>query len=87
MKYSLEELLVKNGPYIGSSRLKKRLLKAELLEYKCDVCGNTGEWQGKELSLQLHHINGDHNDNRLENLILLCPNCHSQTDNFTSKNK
>lgn len=44
MKYSLEELLVKNGPYIGSSRLKKRLLKAELLEYKCDVCGNTGEW-------------------------------------------
>lgn len=44
IKYSLEEYLVKDGPYIGSSRLKKRLLKAGLLEYKCSVCGNTGKW-------------------------------------------
>ena len=49
------------------------------------ACGLTS-WRGKPLALALHHINGDRLDNRLENLALLCPNCHSQTDNFSGRN-
>jgi 5-methylcytosine-specific restriction endonuclease McrA len=51
----------------------------------CECCG-ISEWLDRPLSLALHHINGDGHDNRLENLQLLCPNCHSQTDNFAGRN-
>lgn len=64
--------------------LKKRLVKENLLPYKCK-CGNEGEWQGTKLVLQLDHINGIPDDNRLENLRFICPNCHSQTNNFAGK--
>ena len=67
--------------------MKSRLIKEEILEYKCALCGNTGEWQGQSLTLQLDHINGINNDNRLKNLRLLCPNCHSQTKTFSGRNK
>ena len=65
--------------------MKARLLNNELLEYKCSIC-NLVEWNGKAISLQLDHINGQRKDNRIENLRLLCPNCHSQTDTFCGKN-
>lgn len=81
----LEELLI-NGSSIQSNTLKKRLLKAQLLENKCARC-TTSEWQGEKLSLHLDHINGVNNDNRLENLRLLCPNCHSLTPTYCGKNK
>lgn len=51
----------------------------------CDIC-KVKEWLGQPLIIQLDHINGIHNDNRPENLRWLCPNCHSQTDTFCSKN-
>jgi 5-methylcytosine-specific restriction endonuclease McrA len=82
----IEQILVKNSTYYNRSRLKKRLVGLGLLEYKCDGCKNTGEWNGKLLSLQLDHKNGVDNDNRLENLRFLCPNCHSQTSSFAGKN-
>lgn len=85
-RYSLNEILVKDSPYGNIDRLKKRILKEKLLEYKCDKCGNIGEWQGKGLVLQLEHKNGMHNDHRLENLCFLCPNCHSQTVTYSGKN-
>lgn len=53
---------------------------------KCDYCG-IDRWMDNEISLEVHHINGNWIDNSLENLLLLCPNCHSQTDNFKAKNK
>lgn len=85
----LEKILQEGINYRGDT-LKKRLIEAGLLEYKCK-CGNTGEWLGKPIVLELHHINGNHFDNRLENLQILCPNCHSQTNSYrkkkTSKNE
>jgi hypothetical protein len=82
--YNLEDVLVENSSY-GSYKLKQKLLSKNILENKCSICDNSGEWCGKELSLQLDHINGINNDNRLENIRLLCPNCHSQTETFSGK--
>lgn len=66
--------------------LKTRLLRAGLKEGCCERCG-ISDWFGEPLSLALHHINGDRLDNRLENLELLCPNCHSQTDTYSGRNR
>jgi transposase-like protein len=65
--------------------IKRRLIRAGLKEDRCEQCG-ISEWQGRPLALALHHVNGDGRDNRLENLQLLCPNCHSQTENFAGRN-
>jgi 5-methylcytosine-specific restriction endonuclease McrA len=77
--------LLQAGAKRGRQNLKARLLAAGLKNDQCEECGLT-EWRDKPLSMALHHINGDGNDNRLENLVLLCPNCHSQTPNFGVKN-
>ena len=82
--YSLEDILVKDCIYDNMTSLKRRVLNAGLLEYKCHICGLT-EWLGNPIVLQLDHINGDNRDNRIENLRLLCPNCHSQTETFCRK--
>jgi 5-methylcytosine-specific restriction endonuclease McrA len=66
--------------------LKNRLIKEGLLIEECCVC-NLTTWLDKPLALQLDHTNGINNDNRLENLRLLCPNCHSQTETFAGRNK
>ena len=92
-KIPIEEILVENSTYANNVSLKNRLIKENILEYKCVECGNTGEWNGRVLVLQLDHINGINKDNRIENLRILCPNCHSQTKtfcrggNFTEKKK
>ena len=67
------------------NHIKNRIIKENLMKYECE-CGNTGEWKGKKLVLQLEHKNGDTLDNRLENLTFLCPNCHSQTSTFSGRN-
>ncbi len=69
-----------------ASNIKARLLEAGLLQNVCSGCGHS-EWRGRELVIQLDHINGDPHDNRLENLRMLCPNCHSQTETFGARNK
>ena len=66
--------------------LRRYVIKNNLIPYKCAICGCT-EWQGKTLSLELDHINGVNSDNRLENLRFLCPNCHSQTSTYGSRNQ
>lgn len=79
-KRPMKEYFTK-GSSIQSSKVKARLLEDNLVEYKCALCG-LSEWMNKPLVLQLHHIDGDSSNNTLENLQLLCPNCHSQTDNY-----
>ena len=66
--------------------IKKRIIRDNLLEYKCTCCGIGAIWNDKKLCLQLDHLNGVNNDNRLDNLRFLCPNCHSQTDTYAAKN-
>ena len=66
--------------------LKRYLLKFGLIKWECNYCGNKGDWHGRKLTLQLEHKNGVSNDNRIENLCLLCPNCHSQTSTYAGKN-
>jgi 5-methylcytosine-specific restriction endonuclease McrA len=79
----LEELLIK-APR-NRMNIKLRLLGAGLKENRCETCG-ISEWRDEPLSLELHHRNGERHDNRLENLAILCPNCHSQSDTWGGKN-
>ena len=84
-KIDLQNILVENSTYASSSLLRKRLIKEGLLPNNCSVCGLT-EWLNKQIVLHLDHINGNHSDNRIENLRILCPNCHSQTETYCGKN-
>ena len=81
----LNELLTEGSNY-KSYRLKNRLIDEGLKSYQCERCNNT-KWLDNPIPLELHHINGVNNDNRIENLQLLCPNCHALTDNYRGKNK
>lgn len=68
-------------------RLKERIINEDLLPYICACCGMGDIWNGLPLSLQLDHINGINNDNRITNLRFLCPNCHTQQQTYAAKNK
>jgi DNA-binding CsgD family transcriptional regulator len=80
----ISELLAADT-YHGRHNLKARLVREGL---KCNACEQCGliDWLGQPITLALHHVNGERTDNRLENLMLLCPNCHSQTDNYAGRN-
>jgi Homeodomain-like domain len=80
------ELILAAGRRRNRFHVKGRLLSAGLKEPRCEECGLI-HWLGRPVALQLHHVNGDGQDNRLENLLLLCPNCHSQTDTWGGRNK
>lgn len=83
----LEDILTgKYKKVYKGSNLKDRLIKEGYKEHKCERCG-LSEWLGNPIPLQLHHKDGVHNNNRLENLELLCPNCHTLTDNFGGKKR
>jgi HNH endonuclease/Bacterial regulatory protein, arsR family len=73
-------------PGVNRNDLRLRLLAEGLKDARCEECGLT-EWRGRPAPLQLHHINGDGQDNRPENLQILCPNCHSQTDSWGGRNR
>ena len=86
-RWPFEEIFKKDSGYCGGgSQLKKKLYDKGLKGEVCESCMIGPNWNNKGLVLQLDHINGVHNDNRIENLRILCPNCHSQTDTFCAKN-
>lgn len=82
--YDFNSIFCENSN-VHRGSLKKIIIINKLIEYKCIKCENSGIWEGKKLFLQLDHINGIRNDNRIENLRFLCPNCHSQTETFCNK--
>lgn len=81
----LEKILVKDYEY-SSNKLRKRLINEGIKEHKCECCG-LNEWLGEPIPLELDHIDGDHYNNSLENLKILCPNCHAKTPTYRGKNK
>jgi transposase-like protein len=75
-----------NGKYINTSRLRQILIEQEVKEKKCESCG-LEEWMGKPIPLELHHIDENRFNNRLENLKILCSNCHMQEHNYSNTTK
>jgi hypothetical protein len=84
-KTPLEHILIEHSTF-SRTHLKRRLIEEGLLINHCSECGLQPEWHGKPLTLVLDHINGIFDDNRLDNLRLLCPNCNSQTRTFCGRN-
>jgi hypothetical protein len=80
----LREFLVR-GRFVNTSGLKKRLISEGLKEPRCEQCRRK-TWNRRSIPLELDHINGRRDDNRLVNLRVLCPNCHAQTDTYRGRN-
>ena len=78
------EVFVENGTY-PRHKLKNRIIKFQMLEYKCQCCGIDNIWNGKEMPMILDHINGVNNDNRLENLRFVCSNCDSTLPTYKNR--
>lgn len=75
---------LENNVSITSYKLKHKLFQDKIKEEKCECCGIT-EWNGEKAPLQLHHVDGNRYNNTLENLQILCANCHCLTDNHSGK--
>lgn len=82
-KVSVEDV-IENKHYLKSDLVKRKLLEANLIENCCAICGLV-DWNGKPLTLELDHIDSNRKNNQLENLRLLCPNCHAQTDGWRNR--
>ncbi|MBN9735485.1 MULTISPECIES: transposase [unclassified Pseudonocardia] len=80
----LDEVLVRDSPHRNTGHLRQRLITAGLKPAHCETCG-LSRWRDAPLPLHLDHVNGDHTDNRLENLRILCPNCHAQTATWCTR--
>ena len=80
-----KDIFIENSPYKCSWRLRERYKKATGI-HRCEQCG-LETWQGYPIPLEIHHINGVNTDNRLDNLVLLCPNCHALTNNYRGRAK
>ena len=87
VKFITQDILDGKHPQYDTNKLKNRLVSEGILEYNCVACGMGDEYNGKPITLQLDHIDGHRFKHGLDNLRLLCPNCHSQTDTWCGRNK
>jgi len=85
-RLSMEDILSGKCSYKSTFKLKNRLIKEGYFVHKCYNCG-LEEWQGRPIPLELEHKNGNNADNHIDNLTLLCPNCHAQTKTYRGRNK
>ncbi len=81
----LKEVLIKDGLKWSTSKIKEKLIEFGFKKEVCEKCSIHNVWEGAKLILQLDHINGNSSDNRLTNLRILCPNCHSQTKTYAGR--
>lgn len=84
-KIKTEDIIDGKYPDFQTFKLKNRLLQEGYKEYKCECCG-LSVWNGLPISLELHHKDGNRTNHKFENLQLLCPNCHAQTETYRAKN-
>jgi len=82
----LKDVLIKDSSYTNMTCLKKRLFSEGLKINQCEFCGQNETWQGSKMSLILDHENGNHQDHRLSNLRILCPNCNATLPTHCGKN-
>jgi hypothetical protein len=85
-KIPLIDIFAGKHPHYQSNKLRKRLFSEGFKKENCECCG-ISQWLGKKLSLELDHKDGNRYNHNIENLQILCPNCHSQTDTYRGKNK
>jgi hypothetical protein len=85
-KIPLTEILEGKHPQYQRLGLKRKLIAAGLKENKCEVCG-IDSWNGNPINMQLDHIDGNTYNHCIDNLRMICPNCHSQTETYCGKNK
>ena len=75
-----------NNQFVSAHKLKLKLIRDGIKKHECEVCG-TVEWMGKKVPIELDHIDGNHYNNDFDNLRIVCPNCHAQTDTNSGKNR
>lgn len=86
VRFPLEDILVENSTYSNTSNIRKRLVDEGVFVPECSSCKRK-TWLGGSIPLELDHINGINNDHRLENLRLLCPNCHALTPTYRNRKR
>lgn len=84
--YNIHDILNGKYPQMQSFKVKQKLLNAGIKKHCCEICKLT-EWNNKPIPIELDHIDGNSTNHKLENLRLLCPNCHAQTETYRGKNK
>jgi hypothetical protein len=83
--YSLDDILEGKYPYYQTNKLRIRLLNEGRKEHRCEKCKLT-EWLGLPIPLELNHKDGNRHNHLWDNLEMVCPNCHAQTENYRGKN-